>query len=215
MIVDLRAPAIVIAGNFNPAIFTPEWIALALYEIPQGEEVGGIFVTDVVQQATRPYINRIAVTADMERLSIFCDEMTDASISRAEAIACKVAEVLPHTPVGGVGLNFQFVIADPDVRIVDMLQPEDRPERLGPVRTNELQSQIELGDGVLLNLARRLEAGVLRVRFNFHSDIQNMHDVQARTSGKFRSYYDKSKAALAEMYGVDIDDVEFQTALNN
>jgi hypothetical protein len=204
--VDLRKPTIVIAGAFNPAIFQPAWIANILYEIPEGEDVEGVFVRNLADQTTVPYIKRVGVLAEMHRLSVFVDSLDAPTVMIAEGIVRTLAGALPHTPVGGLGVNFHFEESDVDAAIVDMLKAQDKPEKIGPVLQNEVATAIEIGDSAL-NLSRSIQDGVLSVRFNYHRTVDVMSGV-ADLDLNIGEAFVRSREILKSLYDLSADDDE-------
>lgn len=211
---DLRNPTIVIAGAFNPFIFSPQWIANVLYEIPEGQEVNGMMITDVVAQTTRPYLNDIAILADIERLSLFIDIWDDEHLNLAESLVKRVCAALPHTPVQGMGINFRFSQADFDANIADLIEQNDVPSQLGAVTERTNMSTIEMGNGTRLNLRRTLNENEFDVRFNYHADFTNLSEIDAFVDGKLGESYNLAVSAMKLLYKCDFSEIVRLSAIN-
>lgn len=214
MFVDLRQPTVVMAGAFNAHIFTPPWIANVLYGIPEGENVDGIMVADILQGTQRPYIREVAVLAEEGRLSIFVDRFDDAVIALGESLPSKIAETLPHTPITALGVNFQFVYEDFDEGILALLKHNDTPEKIGAVSKHNLVSEIKVDEKTTLNLKRGISDGQFVINFNFHTPLGNMKEIFELPKDLIRTYFESSKKILNDLYNLSLDEMNQMSALN-
>ncbi|WP_313807286.1 hypothetical protein [Sphingobium sp.] len=214
MQLDLRQPTIVIAGAFNPAIFSLSWIANILFDVPEGQDVEGVMVQDMGQANPRSYIGKVGVSADANRLSVFIDDLSSETLATAERVAVNAARNLPHTPVGGYGINFQFLEPDIDAQVADMFALADHPERIGQVLQTTVASAIQFEDAVVLNLSRGLNGGDLIATFNFHAELANFAAMADALGGILAKRLDSAKTILKTLYEFDVDDLEIRSALN-
>lgn len=214
MILDLRQPVLVIAGGFNPAIFSPPWMARNLFGIPEGEEVEVTSVLDVAEQTGRHYIQNIGLVVQPQRLAIYLDEMDEEVIGRAQAVFASIAETLPHTPIAAFGVNFLFEQLAVIAEVVDALMPRDGVEGLGQVNTTEIASNVSIGDRDQLNVTRRLTGGNISVSFNFHYPVSGMTEVAEGRRPNIGELFGRAKQILGDLFQQDIEDLQFQRALN-
>lgn len=215
MILDLRKPVLIFAGAFNPAIFSPPWMARNLFGVPEGEEVEVTSVLDTGEgPAPRHYIQKVGVLVQSQRLAIYPDEMSDEVIGRAEAAFVAVAETLPHTPVAAFGINFRFDQLAVTAELVDSIMPSDGLEALGQIKSTEVASNIDVGERDQLNVTRRLSGDSVEVSFNFHFPVAGMQEVVDGRRPNISNALDRAKQVLSEMYGQELDDLQFQRALN-
>ncbi len=215
MILDLRHPTMVIAGAFNPAIFTPEWIAAVLYKIPEGEDIDGVMLLDTETQQSRPYMRDIAVVAEPHRLSIFIDRWEAPTISLASMVASNLCDALPHTPVGGFGVNFRFLSADFDEKVADLLAQRDEPEKYGKIERAMSVATIITDDKSKLNFTRGFDdQNNFVAGFNFHADTVNLQSVGALIDGRVEAKFADAVRILKEGFYPELDEVDFQNALN-
>lgn len=213
MNVDLRRPTIVIAGAFNAAIFTPEWIAAVLHEIPEGSDVEGLLVADTGRQSVRTYINGVGIALEGERLTFAWDSLDGPSNSVAEKLVRRVAETLPHTPSNGVGVNFHFETTDFDAEVVDKLKMNDDPAQIGIVMQSDLKSKIQL-ESCILNFGRTILNGNFMGEFNYHHEIKSIGEIEDIFNGsKVTELFERSKEILESLYDLDSDDIEYHKAL--
>lgn len=214
MIHDFRLPTIVIAGAFNPHIFTPQWIANVLFQIPEGDEVNGVMVSDLIAQMVRPYIGNVGVQAEEHRLSVFVDSSETADWQIAEALIARLCEALPHTPVQGLGINFRFFDDDFDPDIATKLQQQDKPQLIGEVVEMSATTAIKLSETTHLNLSRTINENNFLVNCNFHSDRFSMAEVAQDFDGKIAERYAFALDVLNTLYGISPSDIIGKKALN-
>jgi hypothetical protein len=214
VILDLRQPALVIAGSFNPAIFTPPWTARNLFGFPEGQDVEVTAVVEMGQEMPRHYIQKVGVLALAQRLAIFPDELSVEVMERAERAFEAVAEKLPHTPAAAFGINFKFEELVVTAELVDSIMPEDGLEALGQINSTEVTSNIAVGDRDQLNITRRLSGESVGVSFNFHFPIASMQEVVDGRKPNIGEAFEQAKQILIDRFGQDLDDLQFQRALN-
>lgn len=215
VILDLRHPTMVIAGAFNPAIFTPEWIAAVLYQIPEGEDIDGVMLLDTESQQSRPYMKDVAVVAEPHRLSIFIDRWEAATIDLASFVASNLCNALPHTPVGGFGVNFRFFSPDFDENVASLLAQRDEPEKYGKIERAMSVATIVTDDKSKLNFARGFDdQNNFVATFNYHADTANLQSVGDLVAGRVEEKFADAVKILKESFYPDLGDIDFQNALN-
>jgi hypothetical protein len=215
VILDLRKSALVIAGSFNPAIFHPSWMARNLFGFPEGEDVDVTAVMDVEEgPPPRHYIQKVGVLVQQQRLAIYPDEMSEEVVGRAETAFAAVAETLPHTPAAAFGINFRFDQLAITADLVDSLMPRDGLEALGQISSTEVASSIAINTRDQLNITRRLSGESIEVGFNFHFPITGMQEVVDGRRPNIAEAFEQAKQILGERYGQELDDLQFQRALN-
>lgn len=213
MLIDLRRPTIVIAGAFNPAIFTPEWIAAVLFQIPEGTDVEGTFVIDGSNQVARPYISGIGIAVEAGRLTIATDSLAEADLASIESIVRRVAEVLPHTPANGIGVNFHASTSDFTAKIADMVTPAEDMTTVGQLIQNELKSSVKC-DQFVLNITRSITQDQLILDFNYHFQLNGIIEIINIFDGqKISALFSSFKETVNKVYEIDTEEVNFQKAL--
>lgn len=216
MILDLGLPTVVVAGAFNPAIFSPSWVANVLYEIPEGQNVEGVMLVDESElQPDRPYISKVAVTAQPERLNIFIDEIDGETVGLAEQILARTARALPHTPVAGIGINFRLVDPEPPAEVVDLIKTREPFERIAVVRRTSFSTWMQRDDGILLSLVRDAGGGPIGFNFNFHANFVSFANLPYNPEGAINKFLNDAKHLLAEVYGYTDDHLTIRRMLNN
>lgn len=102
---DLDQCTVVLAGAWNRAIFTPQWVAERLFR----ESV------ETLVQIEPPHVLKfqdatVTLIVAPERSQLAPRVDTDAAFSRMHEVALLLLGALPETPLGGVGVNFAFSI---------------------------------------------------------------------------------------------------------
>lgn len=210
------ATTLVVAGAWNAAILTPAWVLRhGLERDAEGDQgrvqiflpalQGGAldfprFSLDEFQYIVRPD-SLIVIPA-----------AAPGSFEVAEEAAAKVLSVLVHTPVSGVGHNFEFRDADPDAEHVEAFASarRDISEQI-PVGWNSAGASLasafrnEAGT-VQMNVHRVFENGSLTVKFNFHhtvSDAAQAVQVLRGEAGRLRmsANLDLATRLVNSLYG--------------
>ncbi|SRR6266852_704030 len=126
MLLDLRRPTLVITGIWNPAVFQPGWIALHLFGRPKGEEVQ-VTQAQVMAPNLRVvnYFGEIGIGVTAQRVEFYLNNFSIENKRSLENVCIRTTELLPHTPMDAIGVNFIFNEADPDPALIDKLKTRD------------------------------------------------------------------------------------------
>ena len=168
--------ALVIAGAWNVAILTPEWVLRNGLE-RDGEDAERVQVfiptgAGVVFEFPRYTFGDFSYVVRPDALIVAPPEMEQGNFERCEDAVARMLYVLRHTPVTGVGHNFEFRDNEPERVAVFTAARQDladeMPNPWEPAAVN-ITSSFKSRDGTLiLNITRVFDAGVLVVKFNFH-----------------------------------------------
>ena len=112
---------IVIAGNWNRMIFSPNWVGKKIFKAQEVE-------VRVPLQITNPIVYKhedITLGINEARVTIGMLALTDESIKHGEKIACMILQQLYHTPVSGIGVNFVFKETNPTKALNEALSHTD------------------------------------------------------------------------------------------
>lgn len=113
MPLQLESSNVFIRGNFNPYIFSPEWLtSQGVWEEQEVHLALGATLGDGIQFRS--------VNSDIE-WSVSSSSLIIATLGDAGTLAASVMEKLPHTPVQAVGCNFVFALASWDSDLVPKL----------------------------------------------------------------------------------------------
>lgn len=110
--IDIQKTNITIAGNWNVAILTPEWIEEEFPDFWTGEKIPmeiGINIRDI-----RYEMKDLLINPRPDRLIISPKNETKECFDDLISLAGGILEKLSHTPIIAVGSNFAFVLDESD-----------------------------------------------------------------------------------------------------
>lgn len=213
MKIELRRPQIVLAGAWNPAIFQPGWIARHLHQVPKGTEVRG-------QQIISPpinvvYINGIGISASPDRVEIYSNEDCQAALDLAEQVAIRILTTLPHTPINALGVNYHFVVDDPDDELLDKLKIKDGIYQHYKILGENLVSTIEIDQDSVLNFSRQPTSEMVEFDFNYHYGNISSDNAESILHGVLTNNITKSLEILKKLYDIEKYDGALKHDFNN
>lgn len=220
---SIQRASIVILGNFNPVIFQPEWFRR--FKILPEQEIAAALEEKVIAkpsasfQIVSGYINIIStlktelnfpsygLIAQPTRFEFYSDkkscfqELAEATI--------KIFELLSHTPVNSIGLNFlaDFAIENVENTLKTLFptSPDIAKEAFGEeykVGGKFFFNQTNCNNQVLVQPSEQIENGI-HINFNFRTKIVS-HNTEELLS------------AIRENYDTNLKEAEkiTQTLLN-
>lgn len=176
---------IVIVGAWNPAIFSPEWSKQNLAD-KQEQDVLLAIPMHIVMGTPRLTVDNTNIYPSPQSLTLDCTQYNEEGIGGCVSKLKKIAELLPHTPVSAVGVNFRFigVPAETD-RIAELFSFSDAARidaETYKLSATQIRRTYMLSTANYLNLSIDSIADQLRIEFNFHSDVRKLADVSEKTT---------------------------------
>jgi hypothetical protein len=211
MKLDLRNPTLIFLGAWNPAIFQPSWVAKYLHDIPEGERISASQVTVLAPAGPRHiiFINNVGLAASTDRVEIFLNADSDAAREHAENVAIRLLSVLPHTPLGGFGVNDHYLEADPEADLLDKFVTSEKINEHYKILGRSFSSALEMDDGVTLNFSRKVSESEIIFDFNYHYARIDRNSIEPTLSGILKKHLDSSLESLAKLY--DLNEYEALT----
>lgn len=181
----LQETSLVIAGAWNPAILTPAWLLQHAVRHPdiQAHMVQAIFpaVLNGAFDFPRFTLPGFTYTARNDAMILLPEALSQASFNTVEGVAERILNQLSHTPIGGVGHNFEFRHApvedewlapfnNSQINLVDAVGGWD-------VSRTTLATSFVRGDAAV-NIQRYTEGQTFVVKFNFHHPVTNAADAR-------------------------------------
>lgn len=176
--------SLVIAGAWNPAILTPPWVlqhglgkALdgtnriqALMPAGQG----------VIFEFPRYVLEDFTFTARADALVIVPNATEPGRMTTAEDAAARMLQELSHTPLGGIGHNFEFCELNPQAEQLQVFTDSRQdiadviPDNWDPTSAVIVSSFSNPANSVVVNISRQFNGGTMLVKVNFHHPVANV-----------------------------------------
>ena len=115
-----KCPYIVIAGAWNPKIFTPFW--LRSQEITKLDEVGVELTFGAADYQFLMKFDGIILSISDSHLVLSLSEWNQSKLAALENVALTILKSLQHTPLRAIGANFGFKIEDPTTAILNLFK---------------------------------------------------------------------------------------------
>ena len=172
----------VVLGRFNPHIISPPWLAKEAI-IAEQEPVEAEIALMGRTVAFRFKTGDLTWQVDYTRLIISTEKISDTA-----AMAAKVVEKLPHTPLTAIGNNFRYrcSLSQWKGRLPKLDDVGfDQLKRYGEVQSVGWKASVRHSDGMTVNTDVSLEptaeslSPMLTVNINYHRQVQSAADLIA------------------------------------
>lgn len=194
---------LVLAGSWNVAILNPDWLSRLVFNEKQ-------FEAEMIIEGVRPQMRfmfeRVVVIPAPSRVVFSPRRPEDADLLAVEAAGKKVLELLPVTPISGVGINFGYGEDEPHRDLTSLFEIRDAnkitDEQL-EINSTAIVRELKFEDRVI-NLRMTQGVGVA-FNFNFHKGVSSADEARAAIDGKLTLYRAYSEALLANLYGLELE----------
>jgi hypothetical protein len=206
MKMDLRQPTLVIAGAWNPAIFSLEWIATNVLGKKENDTLKFTEVMDATGKGAL-YFDEIGIGASVERLNIYCNDFEQKQA--AEKMSETIIGLLSHTPITGVGINFSFSQENCDTVISDKMQTKEGITAYRKIISQRFKTAIEIEPELTLNFDRILSAGNVAFNFNYHHAANSAVAAVKKIGNSIERCYADALDLMSKLYELENEDVEY------
>lgn len=196
---------VVIAGNWNVSIFNPDWVSRHLFG---GHEVQ-VELRLAPEFSPRYSGDGIQVLFDGNRLLVHPQQTDQNALNMAEQKAILILELLPHTPVIAVGINFRYVETEPSpgLEATFHFDDNDRMTDAGfELVSTEILRQLR-HDGRLLNLKLSQSEGSAIFNFNYHTQVNDTTEAINAIRGHVLELEQTSVGILNTVYHAELLEV--------
>ena len=185
--------SLVVAGAWNPAILTPDWVLKHGLERESSARIQAFFPAGIGGLFEYPRFQLESDFSFMVRpdaLVVTPVEVTDVNLQLTENAVGRIVTILKYTPVAGVGHNFEFRDSHPNIAYLEAFTAarQDITECINaewrPAATTLSTSFLKDDGRVVVNIVRNFDAGVLSVKFNFHHPVGSIDDIMNILHGK-------------------------------
>lgn len=173
--------SLVVAGAWNAAILTPSWMLKHAFNRPDGDHGRVQVFLPALQGAVfefpRYVLDRMAYIVRPDALVVAPSESTEECLASSEDAVARIVTVLSHTPVTGIGHNFEFRDAAPTPASLAVFSRarEDLVDKMPTGWTPSGSAIIvtfrNAADTVQVNINRQLDGAAVAVKFNFHHAV--------------------------------------------
>lgn len=167
--------SIVIAGAWNQLILQPAWVIARTPDYVPGtdEPLSTQFGMGIVDDPPRfTFPGKFTFQVRRNALLMSPETPDEAGAVLVQRTAVNILRELRHTPVNGVGYNFEFEAADADPSLdqIRVAQQDivNNADAEFTVVSNAIRTSLSNGN-LLLNVQKDFQAGVLSMKFNFHT----------------------------------------------
>lgn len=103
---------LILAGAWNPAILSPNWIGRHILGLPSGSvfQVGMLLPVQGQAGAPRLTFEGLSMTAAPDALAFHITPEDAGTVAKTFDVAKRILETLPHTPIAAMGVNFAYQV---------------------------------------------------------------------------------------------------------
>ena len=202
--------SVVVAGRWNVAILTPQWIAERLFDLKEAEAIQvEVALDDYLPHRVK--VHGVVVVASADRL-VFEPEIAGAAqLGGARKLASKVLEVLPETPVQAAGFNIRYRIEDPDSHVLEAFGMEIDKRLADSGYTPEARAigrTLSFRDG-RLNMKFAVDiVGAVEFGFNFHRESKSPDELRKWLALPLEEIEDAVAKIMRNVFNAELATVE-------
>lgn len=203
MIPDIERTNIVIVGRWNRFILNPEWVSKTLFET---DKMQVEFSFDLLLPP-RYSNDSIRLTALDDRVIITPLEYTDDRLQTAELISLRLINLLPHTPLTGIGFNYGYQcdgsLINQIIEFKDTLDTEVDTSMsfISWKRSYKI-------DDYLLNVEQSQSDDKIIIDFNYHFNSAYFKNNIDIVKGKMLELKNRTELIMRNTYGEERNDSE-------
>lgn len=201
--------SIVIVGRWNPFIFSPDWVTTHLRDGDDTAVRIGIPV-DNAEGPRQIAFEHTRLYPSTTRLDIRPEAPALDQMREIERTARKVLDLLPHTPVSALGINFEFheqaerEAIQSNFVLSDAGQIDASAYQLTQTR---LRRAFSARGQSTLNLTITWDSSMVSTDFNFHKEIPNAHAaIAALDEVPVADRYTEAVRFLERVYGLEVEE---------
>jgi hypothetical protein len=118
----------------------------------------------------------------------------------------KILTDLPHTPVGGVGVNFRFIEPEPAGRLLQSFQLSDQgylADAGAVIRTTSIRRGVDIAGSIVNITLQFLQNAQVRVDLNFHRDVPNAEAARHHLETGILNFQHQAVSLLRTAYQIE------------
>lgn len=201
----------VIAGQWNPNIFRPDWVKQHLSS-DQNVSVEVAFPIGDPSLPPRIRVEDAFIYPSQSRLDIRAGKVTKLGLQSTADVATKCLKLLKHTPVSAVGINLSFTSAAenaaPITGLFSFNDDANIDSQSFKLQGAEIKRAFKLDD-FILNLSCVYNTTDIRVDFNFQFDCKDANEaIEHIEKCPAENLYERAQSFLKDTYNLYIEEAE-------
>ncbi len=195
--------AVVVAGAWNRMIFTPEWVGKKVFQV----DIVDALVPLMPGLPTRYQIPNMELAVQETKLVGRPRQYEITVLEQTEKSVLTILNLLPHTPIRGVGVNFAFVEEHPGPELLTHfnLKGDAAITNSWEISAKQIKRKlVTRDDDMILNLTVSYTSNAT-VEFNghFHCDVTDAETAAAKIKDQTKLYYETFRRLLSDVYNVN------------
>lgn len=204
--------SIVVVGTWNPAIFTPEWVASNLCA-DSNAEVGLAFSNGDETAPRKLTFEGVELLSGTHQIAVLSQMLTVEGIVKAADVVSRILNTLIHTPVAEAGINYGFELNSNNELLGDVLLPADSSSLLKSYAINNTSVSRQLcmeGKEYQLNFVISGNS-YSDFSFNYHYALNGLEAYKKLFAGDaVTENYNASLALLNNTFGLTLSEEDDQ-----
>jgi hypothetical protein len=203
---------LVIAGNWNPYIFSPDWIKSNLIVSDDGQDHPIKLAVPLNNPDAPPQItfDGFQLFPSITRLEIKPEKLSVEAMHRCTNVAKKCLQLLNHTPVFAIGVNFGFEEQEEPEALATAVKFEDSSRidsEKYQLNSSESKRVFSLKDDPAKLIVRLSSNKEAYIDFNFEIQTPNAAAAdESLTTERVSILYEKAVAFIKDVYGLEVND---------
>lgn len=195
---------IVLAGNWNVAIFSPHWLSKNLFH---SDSITLEFPL-VPGLPPRFTAEGVIIFPSSDRVIFAPRTLTDELLTKTEKMACELLNLLQHTPITAVGVNFGFIEKEPTQELLVHFVDKDAAllADAGFEIIERTFARKLIYQGQQINLSTKIELNEIKVDLNFHTDVQSAEQAQNSLKAVILKHRVTAFQLLQNVYNLTLED---------
>jgi hypothetical protein len=208
--------SLVLAGAWNPAILTPAWVLQhGLDKALDGTNRYQAFMPagfGLIFEAPRYVLDDLTFSVRPDALIIVPKSESAEALTLTEDVAARMLGQLMHTPVAGVGHNFEFREQNPQAEQLEIFTQARQdladvmPDGWEPTTASVVAAFVNAAGNVVVNVQRAFDGREIVIKVNFHHAVSSAEQAISVLTGadayqRMASNMDVAKVLLAKIYG--------------
>lgn len=199
---------LVAIGAWNAAIFSPEW---AKKNIADDQERDVILAIPMqMGLAPRLTVDGVNIYPSLQAIVFDCAVFGGDAVDSCVRKFHKISELLPHTPISAVGVNFRYFGSLLESELLAELFAFGDAGKIDAgvfsLSSAVIRRTFNLAGGGTLNLSIDSLPDQLKIEFNFHDEVSTLAEAAEKTTvERVRTIREQSVKFLSEVYGIELD----------